>query len=75
MPSPVIYDPSCSGVASVGSSCLTSFPSYITYNLSESPRSSSQSAEISKTPRPISLASLSLSQINAWAPISTPLVG
>ena len=42
---------------------------------SDNPINSSKSAEINNTPKPLSLVSLSLSQIKAWAPISIPLVG
>ncbi len=42
---------------------------------SESPISSSRSAEISSTPRPLRRASRMWSQIAAWAPTSTPRVG
>ena len=47
----------------------------MTYILSDNPINSSRSAEIKRTPRPSSLASLNLFQIRDWAPISIPLVG
>ena len=54
--SPVMYEPSSSGVAVAGSSIAVILPSKITAIRSDRPISSSRSAEINRTPTPLSRA-------------------
>ena len=63
------------GVTVCGSNSPTSRPRSSTWIVSDRPISSSRSAEISSTARPVRRACLMWSQIGAWAPTSTPRVG
>ena len=72
---PVMYDPRSRGVTSDGSRWATIRPWNITRIVSESPISSSRSADISSVARPFDLASRIDCQTAAWAPTSMPRVG
>ena len=72
---PVMYEPSSSGVTVAGSTLATSAPRRITQSVSDRPISSSRSAEMRRTARPLWRASRSWSHTAACAPTSTPRVG